>query len=242
MREAAAGDFRQKREIAAQALRRRGERRLPIVERLAVSPAMIDCRDENVARPCVKTRQQALSRAPEDRDRKLRLRCVEIAVAPDDWRSVSLGRGLHAIEDRRGGGFVLRPDRIDDGDRPAAHRSNVGDVHHHAAPAREPRIGSDEGVDESFDRKQEMPVAIGNGGAVVADWNRRSRKAEARRDDSNLSLGSQAKAVARRLREGVECAGVHLMPPCEARHSRLQASSMADKRSRSARILRCGRP
>ena len=111
------------------------------------------------------------------------------------------------------------------------------DIDHHAAPAGEPWVGGDEGVDEALDRKQEMPVAIRNRGAVVADGNRRARRARGaprrrRYRPWPRAPGSRAK----RGDEGVQFGRVHLRRPFAARRSRAPARGRADRRQIGAHL------
>src|ERR1700735_5127735 len=105
MSEAITGNLRQQREVCAETLVRSRERRLPIIERLAISASVVDRSDQNIARPRIETCQQPLSRAPDDRHSELGLRGVQIAVASDDRRSVGGRCRLHAIKDLLCGWF-----------------------------------------------------------------------------------------------------------------------------------------
>ena len=49
------------------------------------------------------------------------------------------------------------------------------------------------------------------------------RKAKALSDNADLGLGREAEAFAGGARERVEVGGIHLRPPCGARHSRAPA-------------------
>src|SRR5207237_6228276 len=97
----------------------------------------------------------------------------------------------------------IGPDRIDDGDRPSAHRGNVGDVDHGAAPARKPRIAGDEFVHETFDGEQQIAVAVRYRGAVVADRDRVvTRQTERLSHRRDVALGGDTAGVAEPLGEG----------------------------------------
>ena len=54
---------------------------------------------------------------------------------------------------------------------PSAHRGDVGDIDHGAAPAGEPWIAGDEFVHEAFDGEQQIAIAVGDSSTIVADRN-----------------------------------------------------------------------
>ena len=174
---------------------------VPIGERLAVAPAEIDRGDQPIAGMGVETGQEPAG-AAENGDRKLAAVGAHIGVAADDRDGERFRGGAKAGEDRRGLFAAIRPDRIDDGDRPAAHRGDIRDVDHHPAPAGKPWVGGDEFVDEAFDGEEQVAVAIRDRRAVVADRNRRRRReAELLGDRPDVGLRGKATRVAQRLRE-----------------------------------------
>ena len=134
-------------------------------------------------------------------------------MAADDRRRHRPRPPPHAVEDGRRGRFALGPDRVDDRERPAAHRRDIGEVDHHAAPSGEPGIGGDKGVDKALDGEQQMAVAVGNRGAIVADRNCGAAQSEAFGDDADIGLGGEAGAVAQPRAPALERGGVHLRPP-----------------------------
>ena len=123
-------------------------------------------------------------------------------MAADDRNGERFCRGAKAGEDRRGLFAAFRPDRIDDRDRPAAHRGDIRDIDHRPAPAGEPWVGGDEFVDEAFDREEQIAVAVRDRRTVVADRDRRRRReAELLGDRPDVGLRGKATRVAQRLRE-----------------------------------------
>ena len=92
-------------------------------------------------------------------------------MASDDRHAVE-SRGIAQTgQDRVGRVGVPAPDRIDHGDRTPTHGGDVAEVHHDPAVPGEIGVGGHEGLDEALDRQQQVPVAVGERRAVVADRN-----------------------------------------------------------------------
>src|SRR4029077_21200741 len=78
-------------------------------------------------------------------------------------------------------------------------------VDHDAAPARKPRVGSDELVHEHFDREQQIALAVRDCGTIVADRNGMAdRHAQPRHRCRNVPLGRDAVAYAELSRNAIE--------------------------------------
>ena len=224
---------RQKREIAAQPRGRRVERGLPIVERLAI--ARRDGRSPRPARSPGRASKLVSSRRPaRPRTATASCACVvrrlvwpptigdAVGLAPRRCRPSRIGAAA---------GLAVGPDRIDDRDRPAAHRGDVGEVDHHAAPAGEPGVGGDEFVDEAFDGEQQIAVAVRNRGAIVADRNRGAARGRAVRRRAPMSaLAARPRAVAQRRASRSKSAPSISGRLPRARRSRSPARGRADRR------------
>ena len=130
-------------------------------------------------------------------------------MAADDRDVVSRRRGAQAIENGARLPLAVGPDRVDHGERPAAHRRDVGEIDHHAAPAGEPGIGGDESVEETLDGEQQMAVGVGNRRAIVADAHGRAGEAEPLGDEADVGLRRDAGAFPQRLRQRSEFGVVH---------------------------------
>ncbi len=189
---------RQQREVRAQPRPWRVRSRLPVRERLAIAAAQIDRCYQVIAGACIKRREKPLG-AAEDGDRELPAVGAGIGVAADDRNAEGVRGRPHPGQHRACLDIARRPDRVDHGDGPAAHRGNVGDVDHHPAPAGEPGIAGDELVHEAFDGEQQKAVAVGDRGAIVADRDgRRARQTEPLGHGRDVALGFEAAPIAQR--------------------------------------------
>ncbi len=116
---------------------------------------------------------------------------------PDDGNPIGFRGCEHPLEDRGGSLGAVGPDGIDDRGRPAAHGGDVRQVDHDRAPAGEPRIGGHEFVDEAFDGKEEIAVAVRDRRAIVADrTSSRRRAGEGLRRERDVALRGEAAAFA----------------------------------------------
>lgn len=169
---------------------------------------MVDRRNQHIARPCIETCQQLLG-AAENGDRQLAAFSADIGVAADDRHAKGAGCRPHAFQNGCGTCLAIGPDGINHSDRPATHGGDVGDVHHDAAPAGKPGVGGDELVHETFDGKKQMTVAIGQGGAIVADGNPLPLQAESCCDRADILLGGDAAAGGELCRQCLDVARAH---------------------------------
>ena len=241
-RKAFLGKLGQKREIGAEALGRRLERSLKIVERLAVCAALVDDHDQRVARLGVEAGQKPRARPPQDGDRQMCLTIVQVGVTADDRNAIGAGCGPQAVENRLRPLFPLGPDDVDDGKRAPSHRRDVAQIDHHAAPAGEPGIGVDECADEAFGGEEKVPVAIRDRRAIVADRDGALCESEARGDDANVGLGGERRTGLQPLRKRLESPRVHVRLLSSARRNQSPACGTGGKsRGRRASSYGAGR-
>ena len=151
--------------------RRRIDRGFPVGERLAIAPAKIDRRDQPVRGPRVKRREQGFG-AAEDGDRELAAIGAGIGVAADDRHAdrCRTRRASHrALASRPRRPPPKRHRRWRSGGRPWRRRRR------HSPSRRTSRQTRDRVATNSFMKpsmaRQQKAVAVGDGGAVVADGN-----------------------------------------------------------------------
>ena len=111
-------------------------------------------------------------------------------------------------------GLVAAPQGVDHGDRASAHGRDVADIDHHPAEAGEIRIGGHEPVHEPFDGEEEVAVAIGNRGAIVAQGHGERTVAQAEPPDHRVDVAFMGEAapvseMSRDLGEGLYLAHAH---------------------------------
>ncbi len=167
--QAVLGEARQQGEVAAQPRARRAGGGVPVGVRVAETPAQVDGGDEVVAGRGVEARQQARSRPAEHRDREVAGGRAGVGVAADHRDAVERGGVGQAGQDRVCGPGLPGPEGVDDGERAPAHGGDVAQVDHDPAIAREVRIVGHEAVEEALDGQQQVPVAVGDRRAIVAD-------------------------------------------------------------------------
>ena len=193
-------------EVAAQPCRRRVGGGFPVGERLAIAAAQVDRGNQLVAGLRVEAGEQTLG-AAEDRDRELAAIAARVGVAADDRHAECL-RGRAQARPATGAASSSPADQTASttasGRPPIAATSEMLTMTPHQ-PANHGSRG-DELVDEAFDREQQESVAVGNGGAVVADRNRaRAGQSELRRDRGDVVLGGKPAACPQRGRKRTDC-------------------------------------
>ncbi len=164
-------------------------------------------------------------------------------MAADDRYSIAGCGCPHAGQHGGGTCFAVRPDGIDHRDRPAAHCGDIGNIHHHAAPAGKPRLGRDEFVHEAFDGEKQIAVAVRQGCAVVSHRNVAAGKAKGAADRADIGFRSNAGRCCKSCRKGgyVDCRPGHaaLLGSATKPASGVEQGGY---HARSAFILRCGLP
>jgi hypothetical protein len=130
-------------------------------------------------------------------------------MSADDRYAVERGRLGQAGEDRGRRRRVPAPKGVDDRKRAPAHGRHVAEIDHDPAIAGEVRIGGDEAVDEALDGQQQVAVAIGNGGAIVAHRYRgvAVAQSQARNDGIDVALVRDAARIPDLARQGLEIDG-----------------------------------
>ena len=115
-------------------------------------------------------------------------------MAADDGHAIGGTARRQALQDRACRLAVPAPQGIDHGDRPSAHGGNVGNIDHDPAIAGEPGFAGDEFIEEALDGEEKVTIAVRNGGAIVADRNRR-RPAKAEGFHHGIDIALMAKAL-----------------------------------------------